>query len=344
MRFQVVLALTQDLREAREQHGVKGLAHDLGMTPSYVRGLINGAWSEITRDQLQRLVAWARQRQPDSDPRLFHSLPHPLWETFSNAAAKVLVPNSLKTVDLQSLGVVQAFLERDGCTVAHMPLMKPATPAERKHVIEQVTDTVRNHNCVVVSGPGINSASEVVSALLWNATPFDPSPRNRKKIPFLLNYYAPDAEVQESAVVALASPPSKRGVVIDRKYDLRFPFQPRSTWIQKLKEPTFDFAVVIACRKPLGTEKPVSTLVVMGLTGFATKAACESIAKQYLHIDKLDDNVPQLLVYCARFNKGPGEDGRRLTEGCRWVRSPWDYWPQRAVRRRRKDRGSRKKK
>lgn len=336
MRYQVVLNLAPALKKRIEVDGAEFVAQQLEMNAQHVVRLAEGGWTDITRDQMQRLSAWARTHE--FDPNLFSfGGPHPLWEPFAEKSAMLFVGRNsdrhINKDDADAQAILTRFLADDRCGVSPEHVDQPSDEKGRRPLGRHMRESMMNHNCIVVCGPRRNPASEVAVSLLWDAEPFNSSSATRQRLPFHITYYGGANESVDSAFSSIDNKPEHRGIVVSNAWHLPFPYKPDVQWRMPSQKPTFDFAVIAMCRKPLDTTKEVSTLVIMGLTGFATKAACTSIAAEELCVESLADGAPELRVFCAKFKKGVGRDSRRLTDGCRWVGAPWDYWPTGAAKR-----------
>jgi hypothetical protein len=172
-------------------------------------------------------------------------------------------------------------------------------------------------------------------ALLWGSKPFDSSQRNRESIPvhFLgMKLDPPDqsALLVESTRHGLhVRPPGTR----ERRFV-------KVDWLSREKHEIStqdgqEAAVLVVCRRPLGTEKDVTTVIIAGYTGLSTlEAAREATYKQIPDLSpSTTPGEPQFAIlkfqYKKRIRRAKSQQSLRTAkaETARWA-PPWDGFCQ----------------
>jgi hypothetical protein len=82
----------------------------------------------------------------------------------------------------------------------------------------------------------------------------------------------------------------------------------------------WDFGVFVMCRKPLSAEKNVTTVMLGGITGFATEEISRELSRGllFLHPDRVQDGRPLWRILCCPWTR----EGRRVSAhsgGRRWL-------------------------
>jgi hypothetical protein len=330
MRHQLELRLST-LMAARGETQAR-LAKRLMINPDHIARIAAGTWTDITRDQLQRLVNWA---EPE---KMIELVDHPIWLTFADSEAKVFLGSGARGDILQpdedAFVELRKLFREDGCKVHRVVKSVPSREVDVQPLVEEVTGCMRSSNCVFIGGPRQNPATEIAIAHLWGEKPFRAVADHRtRKIPFDFVYPSWPQGTHESCFVRVDGF-ENRGLEVYRKRHpeplrLRMPFVSDHEWRNRTGL-GWDFGIGVLCRNPVpGSTTPVTTLVLAGVGGLGTHCAAREVARDSLHFDphSVLDHHPQFRVLCGRYKKSQGAHNRTLQEGSRWVGPPWSGLP-----------------
>lgn len=322
------------LRDAmdRLEVPIAELARQLHINPDQISRLRAGTWTDITREQVQRLLLWADKNEITD---LISIVPHPIWLTFPGSAVSIFIGSGsggdgdVQEPDARASDELIRFCKQDRCTTFVHAHGLPNTGDDVSAFVNKIRDSLRTRNCIFVGGPRQSPASEVAIASLWGSTPFAERGPNAGKAPFEFVYPSwPDGKAG-SSFASTRSHSRELKLKMGSAKNLRVPFLAEDEWY-RWKGLAWDFGVAVICRRPLGTKADVTTIVLAGLGGLATWAVtCGLTRDLYLPSREVADDRPVFRVMCARFKKTTGRDNRTLLpEGSRWVAPPWKNWPQ----------------
>lgn len=276
----------------------------------------------LTRENLEKLTILAYEFGYEHG--IFEIRHHPLWSTFANS--NVTLYRGDQVSDAKVEADIREFLSRIHAR-QQITLVNEATPA----VAKAIADAMRGTNCIFIGSPRHNPATEIALALLWSAKPFDSNAANREKLPF---HMIRSDGVPETAVISRGKHAGFDVRSVDGRKNCLVPV----SWLaadeyNKWSGEGNDAAMVAICRSPLNSARPVTSIVICGYTGLATKrVAHELIAGEppltASDLERAGD--PRLLGYSFAFSKPRGQrragfgDQRKFIERTgRWA-PPWD--------------------
>jgi hypothetical protein len=241
------------------------LAHVLGMDRRSVERLLadhdDDPW-RLDRGPLHRLLLFAHEHGYEA----FRFEPHELWATFMNDP-EIVIFRAPSQEDTKVERHLQGYFNRLD-SVTHTSTAPPQ-PGE-------VEEVMRRKNVVIIGSPKSNPACEIALARLWQAEPFATQAGNRARVPVHFLGMSPDPGAKGSAMLE-ASTRHGFNIKVPGGAGRRFL---RVDWVPPDRFPPakfegYDAALVVACRRPLGTEADVSTVVLAGYTALATLTAAE---------------------------------------------------------------------
>lgn len=287
---------------------------ETGIKPRMLRNLRRGDvnW-RLERDQIEALMLFGYR---NGYPEIFSIQHHPLWATFDSAPAFLYrgAPRWDATIEDELSG----FLEHMGG--------KPRSVTTPQSVAA-VEKAMKETNCIFVGSPKSNPATEIAICRLAGATPFDGRRTNRDKVPVHMLVGQPPKE--PSAVMIGARP---YGFSVRAKDGTRhhigahwLPPEQYASWHSQGE----DAAIILICRSPLGTSRPVTTIVVMGYSGLATQSAMFQLIKGDIplsHDAKLESGQVHILGYHFQFEK-PRRHTRSTADPRRVLPKTITWWP-----------------
>lgn len=263
------------LRRIQDQFGLStaDLERELRVHPRTVRKLLADTEKQgwrLTRAVLHRLILFAHSHGSQA----FEVVPHPIWRTFVARQDEIAVFRGTRGSDAPIEDLLNDYLAQLGSHNARLNI--PAT-------CEQVQDAMVRLNCLFIGSPKANPASEMALALLWGAKPFQDQARNRARIPVQFLGMAPDHDFGTSALL-------RAGTWHGFELKASSAGRPRLLGVDWFEPEVYrsyrgsikDGAVVAACHQPLGTDKPVTTIVIAGYTGLSSMLAANEAAYRSL--------------------------------------------------------------
>jgi hypothetical protein len=265
---------------------------ETGIHPKSLKNLLSDEGWRLDRDNYESLTRFAFNHGYDSVLHIEH---HPIWETFDRKA-HTNIYRGRPIWDAEIERTLRRFLQRIGG--------KPAMViAEEKP--RAIQKAMKETNCIFVGSPKSNAATEIALCLLYGATPFDASAPNRRKIP--VQIVGADPKVKKSSAVLVPSRGTHQFEIAVRggKEVLPVHWIPQEAY-ERWHGENDDAAVVIVCASPLGTSKPVTTILVMGYTGLATESAARQLTHGELplmHAQLSQRGKTHILSYTFQFTK-----------------------------------------
>lgn len=339
MRYQVEFRLRPTLQEL-EVEG-KAVAAELGINPPQFERLCDGDWTHISRADFQKLLCWGKKH----DKQLIAIVENPLWRTFSKRDVVVLRGKSDTGNPLASDSDVEtellSALEQQQCRIQ----TRAMDVEEAKSSIPNLMSTT---NCIFIGSPKLNAASEVALAELWALKPFDSTKRNQERSPLLFlwesgyngrsGFGRPANDGEEIGIYvgtrdANGITKQRHVAPVDWK-----PQKAYANWTGKAR----DAGAIVACYKPLNSQAEVTSIVLAGHSGFATRDMALDFVGDGLRfeVEELRPGAPIMKVLSAPYKKTSGSAGSRvrLVRGRRWFGLPWtdldSVTKRRAIRKR----------
>jgi len=307
-----VRQLTEDLEWSHED-----LARALSIQPPSAKKLIDDDHTfRLGRKTLHKLMLLAFENGYEQGP--FEVRHHEIWDTFQGAPATIYRVND--TWDARVEGRFRQFL-------AHLDCVPELGNAQG--TLSAIEATMRSTNCVFIGSPKANPASELALALLCQAKPFDSTAGNRRRMPFQLLGKTERHKQVGSAVLA---PGTWTGITVGatRRNRVRVDWLPEEVFWGRSTETGQDAAAVVACRQRVGTEAPVTSIVISGYTGLATEQAAEALIRGEppISLEQLQDlGHPATAIYAFKFKKRSYRGNRRIKEVRRILPDSGHWYP-----------------
>jgi len=272
----------------------------------------------LSREMLQRLMVFAFEHGYRDG--IFQVRPHPLWQTFHSATPLIIRSGEERDAEVEAH--LRAFLRNLGAGSELMVWENVPEPD-----LEILRSLMRTKNCIFVGSPKASHASEIALATLFGVEPFQ-RPQESAVLRFLgmrrRNLFEESAFLVDDDPHGIeASSPDhaeRRFAAVD--------WRPPEEYAAFSGEGQ-DAAAVVVCRRPLGIEVDVTTVVIAGYTGLATLLAARQLTHGEPTIDERrleGGSSPQVALFRYRFKKRPTPasgglaDLRREIEGSeQWV-------------------------
>jgi hypothetical protein len=228
---------------------------------------------------------------------------HPVWSTFKNCKDPIVLLRGPYGADAM---VEVQFGQHFGAGA-----VKAQFPDR-----SDVEALMKEQNCIVIGSPKRNPSSEVALARLWGGEPYNALPENRNRMPVHFLGMQPEPEDRHSALLRSAN---RYGLDIQLPHEkkrqfLEVDWVPPDRYAAKRTVAGQDAAAVVACFRPFGTERNVTTIVVAGYTARATLFATKQLIEEAL--PDFDPSVapgePHLSVLKFEFNERAGREHNKL--------------------------------
>jgi hypothetical protein len=290
----------------------------LGMDPRTIDKLLadtdEDPW-RLDRGMLHRLLLFAHERGFDA----FQIEPHPIWRSFENRDDILIFRGSNRTD-----AAIEDHLVKYFSKIKSDKTQSTTEPAG-------VAEAMRTRNCVIIGSPKANPASEIALTLLWGARPFDAEVENCDRIPIHFLGMTPDHDQKTSALLQESS---RHGFNIQLR-NAKGQNYLRVDWLPREKYGPFagsgqEAAVLVACRRPLGTSENVTTVIIAGYTALSTLVAAQEATYKKIPDLRIEDHPGQaeFAILRFRYNKRPERRNsiglRTPEEGSTLWGPPWE--------------------
>jgi hypothetical protein len=279
---------------------------------------------QLPRRALERLMLYAFEsefREP-----LFSLREHAIWSTFVERDSHIF--RAQRHWD----GLIEAELVQFIRRLGGRPTPDIVKAAEPRSASD-IADSMKTTNCIFLGTPKSNATTELALALLAGAKPFDTKIPNRAKL--VVQVLGGKEAVQDESAVLIAS--TRHGFSIapapgtDRKF-IKVDWKNKDAY-DEWGGTAKDAAVVVVCRRPLGTPVDVTTILIMGYSGLATQTVTRELThgNPPLTEDILaEPAVQHVMAYSFDFRKAKrlgsvgDSDQRRAMKGSGHWYPPWD--------------------
>lgn len=305
----------ESLREALEMSASEFTAASGIGSRTYAKIVANKQEWRLNRTQLEKLSILTFRAGMAGLP---FSLEHnAIWGTFHDRSATFYRGTPQSDVDIES--ALSLYLKNIG-------LKKPLT-----HIVrtppdpEEIRRAMMATNCIFVGGPKSNPATEVAMCLLYKAKPFEV--REREKLPVHILGMTPEITAESTVLVggnehgfSVAHGKGRKKIYVH--------WVAPEDYSKARKDEGVDAAIVVVCRSPLGTEKPVTTVIIAGYRSLATRAVAAQLTLGRPPLDEQQLAKPgkvHLLGYRFYFRKPRGTyqstaDPRKEVRGTgKWI-------------------------
>jgi hypothetical protein len=227
--------------------------------------------------QFRNLMLFGFERGLDHG--IFAIQPHPIWRTFvqprgetDKRAARIF--RAARGADSEVELALSGFLQRAGCVSTTVTIDPQRAPNA-----DEIREAMLSQNCIFVGSPKSNAASEIALCLLWDAKPFQSGPSRQDKLPFRM--LMPDAD-KHGASSFIVPGGRQHGFAIPDGTRAAAPHMINVSWapLAEYRSSTVDgqdAAMVVVVKSPLGTTKDVTTIVIAGYTGRATRVTTQQL-------------------------------------------------------------------
>lgn len=323
------------LLEALGDDSAADLQERFGINKRHIAQFRQDRWGVTSRRELQILMSFAHQYGFS-----FLTLePDQIWKTFDVGEAATFLSGAGR-------GGRRGMRDED---IAAMKLLS----GEGIHLDTPENDgevaptTMLERNCVLIGSPKYNAASDLALRSLAADTQRTGSFQH---IPFKFVWNDWQSVGKESAFCAQSTEDGRVGLEVALP---SFPSRSRKRKAQQLgaidekavrvflsadlestgKDYGWDFGVFVLCRHPLGTDAEVTTVLLGGLSAYATKEIARELSLGLLFLDfsHVAPGVPLWRILCCPWKR----KGRSITAhagGRRWL-NPLDAHDAAELRR-----------
>ncbi|HKV09300.1 MAG TPA: hypothetical protein VJ725_14245 [Thermoanaerobaculia bacterium] len=258
----------------------------------------------LNRAQFYRYALFAHEHGYDA----FRVVVHPIWRTFEHREGAKIFRGPRTAADVPVESHLTDYFQR---------LHSDGTQSMMSSDVSEVAGWMKSSNCVFIGSPKASPASEIALALLWGAEPFSPRPENRDRIPIHFLGMIPDnqrssASVEEGPRHGLAvqvhSGEARSFLKVDRI--------PAAEYAAFEGEGQ-DAAVLVACNRPLGTDKDVTTIVIAGYSGPSTLAAAQEATSKGIPDLRPDETPGQPVFAVMKVQSKKKRQFRKSLDGLR---------------------------
>jgi hypothetical protein len=279
------------LKDAMDASGVANavqLEKALGLTSfrEKVPDLLANNFQRISRRDLHALLTWAFWK----DVPLLDVAPHPLWRTFPQAPATLFFDDIFNAREVQGR-MIEAIERRRG----------RVRGLRDQSSIEDIRRRMKTENCVFLGGPVKTPKSEAAYSFLCGAEPFDESPANRAKLEVIFTGCGWSLPNERSSWALNVDEMSGCGLRVQtRKRKVLLPvtrYRDAQTLLRGGRG-GIDAGVLVACRRPLGTDQEVTTIILAGMSSVATRALVDEMIWETADFpeDELPEGTPVTLL------------------------------------------------
>jgi DNA-binding Xre family transcriptional regulator len=314
--------LSEIVGKALENQSKAALASQIGISAQKLSSMINDNWEYITRDSIERVADYFQLQVNE----LFEFTSVPFWQPIQEAkrctfprgsytepkgAREVRIPR----FDLEATMILQEFLYQALSPPPEFVFVD--APSEEELIFRS-----KNENCMVVGSPRSNPACEVLLSRFFNATPYDNSSENRRRIPFGFCWDDSKGKAMHSSLDCSDLLKDRgTGIIVKGANETFVESDCRSAEAFHDWETTHgvDCGLVFIANKPFGTVKNVKLVVLSGLSAIGTLAAASALVTDYRYLEPTDPRSPVYGVVQTQFSKrAHAADGRKVI-GFTWI-------------------------
>lgn len=292
-----------------DAQGKKNVASALGVHLTTLNSLINDSWERIERDTIERLCDHLNCELDE----VFFLEPSRFWDPFIEASTYrilrgVITQKTVKApLEEQAKASVTSFLQ------GHLPDISGGFAGDHLRTDQQFIDYARNNNCIVIGAHESNLAYEKLVSRFFDAKPNDPSPDNRRKIPFRL--VKPDSPARSTVLESRRNNRrSSTGLGVYSEEHQRLIVEvnrwPKEEYLAMKIPKAHDAAIILVANKPFGTDKNVKLIVLAGFSKIGTLAAAEALAADYRDLEPVQEDGYTVGVIDVLYKKTSEGDNR----------------------------------
>lgn len=324
------IRLAEPLRAHLQNHPKSYLAEQIGISTQKMNAIMNDEWEYITRDAIERVADYLNLKAAE----VFEFVPVDFWKPVENANRCTFLRGLQKSkriknefhiprYDDEATSTVKSFL-RDSLLEVEEPIVVDHSEDE-----VELLERVRRDNCIVIGSPKSNTATEILLSRFFGAEPFDPTPENRRKIPF--GFCWPDdgelAARSSLTCSALARKETKYQPGIALKgVHVAADHQPAEKFHKWHTKKGRDCGLVFVANKPFGTDKDIKLIVLAGFSGIGTLAAAKALIQDFRYLEQVDSENCVYGVVGATYSKGADSSLRKFRDFS-WKYRKGGRWP-----------------
>jgi DNA-binding Xre family transcriptional regulator len=301
--------LTTKRSRSREE-----LAKKIGISPQKLVAMIEDKWAYVTRDTIERTADYLNL----SVTEVFEFVPVEFWKQIE-ASGCTFLRGSGQTAESTGIHIVQAD---DDATNEITTFLRGVIPGfsfaddygDEAKLMERVT----RENCIVIGSPKSNNATEILLSRFFDAKPFDPSEKNRFKIPFGFCWPESNAIVQHSSLtcsaIARKRTNHQTGIAVKGGVYVEADALPFDEFRAKSIDEGKDCGLVFVANKPFGTNLDVKLIILAGFSGIGTRGAARALVRDFRKLEpNPGDDCVYGVVQCM-YSKPPNGVQRTLTD------------------------------
>src|SRR5258708_2007323 len=315
-RRQVVAHMTKLLKALGQN--AQGMEEEYGVNRRHIEKFRQDRWGSTSREELQILMSLGDQ----CGVQFLTLETDEVWKTFDATAASFLSRD--------------AYGIRQEDTEAMQSLLKEGIHLDQPERGDLIAK-MKERNCVVIGSPKYNEPcrialeelfavanatgpSDIPFRFIWNDLAAS-HPENR----FYARAGAKDELGVELLLEESGEPPKPRARGKGNQGKLSLG-EPKSTFLKAdlpktaTNEYGWDYGIFVMCRKPFQTTADVTTVMLCGLSGFATKEMARELSQGllFLHPSYVTDSTPLWRILCCPW-KREGRSVQAHSRGRGWI-------------------------
>lgn len=302
--------LAEPLKKRLKQERTKSaLAAKIGVSTQKLNAMINDEWRYITRDALERAADYLKISVSD----VFEFVPVDFWKPIEDAKEWILREGSQSPLTNQKRFQLTRYNDEASQAVKRFIRdFLPGVPepvAEHDLDEEELMNKARTSNCIVVGSQKTNRATEILVSRFFDAVPNDPSPENRRKIPFGF-CWADASEITRNSSLTCSETAREEmkhrpGIVTDEGIHILADYEPDETFPEWETDSGLDCGLVFVANKPFETENNIKLIVLAGFTGVGTLAAAKALVQDFRYLEPVGAERYVYGVVQATYRKRP---------------------------------------
>lgn len=309
--------LAKPLNQQLQKEGSKSaLAAKIGVSTQKLTAMMSDDWKYITRDSLERAADYLKLGVAD----IFELLEVDFWKPIVDAKDWHLFEGPQSPLTHRKEFQKTRYNDETSQTVKKFmreALRQVNEPVEEHDQDEEeVMKKARTHNCIVVGSQKTNKVTEILVSRFFDAEPNEPSPENRRKIPFGFCWADDSAIVRKSTLTcsdaAREEMKQRPGIVTSEGIHVLANYQPDDKFREWETEEGLDCGLVFVANKPFGTDNDIKLIVLAGFTGVGTLAAARALVRDYRYLEPIGEETYVYGVVQAKYRKSAHDQEKQL--------------------------------
>ncbi|HKV94475.1 MAG TPA: helix-turn-helix transcriptional regulator [Candidatus Angelobacter sp.] len=316
--------LAGPLRERINGSSKREVAKAADISVPKLQKILADNWKYVDRRTLERVMNYLDLGVNE----VFEFLPVTFWNSIKTAGSCVFLCGSPKATSeleipgyaFKAAGLIREFL-RGGIHASFIHNLNE----------EELFQTVRTKNCIVIGSPRINRTTEILLSRFYDAKPFDPTEENRRKVPFGFVWGQETPDTKNSSLGCTADKlallqgrpglawrlregpglTSHEGAI---KTDFKEPDKFRG-WVTR---DAVDAGLIFVADRPFQAIAPVKLIVLAGVSGIGTLAAAQALIRDCRDLQPLPNQNHVFGIVKAHYSKQNDESDGRNYKNYRW--------------------------